>query len=236
VFLNIYIYIGEKMSKTLLVIQDNSDPDYWPIFRITVTKPFQKVIDRWTHTLPLEKAGRKYEFWFNGRIIPGTAIINQIEGIEINEDQGSHIIACPMGPIGKDQIHVELEEEDVEKGQKKRPVLGRPQNDPPEKKRREQENSRGELNGRLAGNSISASAKPRQAPARARRNSTAVPPPSDLIKIAFKQENPKKKGSQAHIRYEKYKDAKTEREYYDLNGTKDDWKYDLARGFLTILE
>ena len=47
--------------------------------------------------------------------------------------------------------------------------------------------------------------------------------------------NPKRAGSQAHARYEKYQNAKTVGEYFELNDTKQaraDFKHDLSKGFI----
>ena len=51
--------------------------------------------------------------------------------------------------------------------------------------------------------------------------------------IAVRQENPKK-GKSAE-RYELYKRATTAREYVALGGTKADLKYDIQRGWVTVL-
>ena len=44
--------------------------------------------------------------------------------------------------------------------------------------------------------------------------------------------NPKRKGSQAHSRFQKYMKAKTVAEYLKLGGTPADLRYDAAKGFI----
>ena len=53
--------------------------------------------------------------------------------------------------------------------------------------------------------------------------------------IQILQENPKKVGSKSHARYEVYKAANTLAEFVELGGTRADIKYDMERGFLTLL-
>ncbi|CAE7037651.1 unnamed protein product [Symbiodinium sp. KB8] len=53
-------------------------------------------------------------------------------------------------------------------------------------------------------------------------------------KLRFLQTNPKKKGTEAHVRYEVYKKARTIQEFLDLGGFKGDLAFDQARGFLTL--
>ena len=56
-------------------------------------------------------------------------------------------------------------------------------------------------------------------------------------KITFNvKSNPKRDGSQAHARFEKYMKAKTVAEYFDLGGTKADLKYDAMKQFITVDE
>ena len=50
--------------------------------------------------------------------------------------------------------------------------------------------------------------------------------------ITYRQDNPKREGSKSFHRYEKYKVAKTIKEFFDLGGSKADLSFDLARGFL----
>ena len=59
---------------------------------------------------------------------------------------------------------------------------------------------------------------------------------TDATKIAYIA-NPKRKGSQAHARYEKYGEAKTIEQYFKLNVSKAamaDLRHDLNKEFLTI--
>ena len=60
-----------------------------------------------------------------------------------------------------------------------------------------------------------------------------IPPPQ--TRIAYQDENPKKKKSKSHARYETYKKAKTLEEFYSLGGKKADYHYDLKRGYLKLL-
>lgn len=54
-------------------------------------------------------------------------------------------------------------------------------------------------------------------------------------KVVFnKKTNPKREGSKAHARFDKYMKAKTVKEYFELSGTKADLKYDVEKGFITI--
>ncbi len=48
------------------------------------------------------------------------------------------------------------------------------------------------------------------------------------------KENPKRKGSQAHSRFQKYMKAKTVAEYLKLGGTRADLRYDESKGFIEI--
>ena len=57
-------------------------------------------------------------------------------------------------------------------------------------------------------------------------------PWSEDKKIVCRQENPKAKDKPSGVRYEKYKAAKTVREYHDLGGTKDDLRWDRRRSFV----
>ena len=49
--------------------------------------------------------------------------------------------------------------------------------------------------------------------------------------LKYNQENPKKRGSKSWHRYESYKKATTVDEYFRLQGTLGDLKYDFSRGF-----
>ena len=53
-------------------------------------------------------------------------------------------------------------------------------------------------------------------------------------RISVRPDNPKKGKSAA--RYESYKRAATALEYVQLGGTKADLKYDIARGFVVVVE
>ena len=57
--------------------------------------------------------------------------------------------------------------------------------------------------------------------------------PSDVPNgsLKYNQENPKKRGSKSWHRYESYKKATTVDEYFRLQGTLGDLKYDFSRGF-----
>ena len=57
-------------------------------------------------------------------------------------------------------------------------------------------------------------------------------PWSEDKKIVCLQENPKAKDKPSGVRYEKYKAAKTVREYLDLGGTKDDLRWDRRRSYV----
>ena len=48
--------------------------------------------------------------------------------------------------------------------------------------------------------------------------------------------NPKKPGSKAHARYEKYKTATNYKEYRALGGTARDWKHDNNKKFVKFGE
>ena len=54
--------------------------------------------------------------------------------------------------------------------------------------------------------------------------------------IQFLQNNPKQPTSMSYARYEKYKVAKTIKEYFELGGTRADLKYDTSRGYMRILD
>lgn len=54
-------------------------------------------------------------------------------------------------------------------------------------------------------------------------------------KIKFtSNKNPKREGSKAHARYQKYMGCKTVQEYLERDGTKADLKYDWDKGFIEI--
>ena len=55
-------------------------------------------------------------------------------------------------------------------------------------------------------------------------------------RIRVEAKNPKKEGSKSYLRYEKYKLAKTAKEYLELGGRREDFKYDMKRGFITDLD
>lgn len=54
-------------------------------------------------------------------------------------------------------------------------------------------------------------------------------------KIEYVGKNPKRKGSKAHARFEKYMKAKTVSEFLKLGGLAADLRYDGDKGFLKIL-
>ena len=77
-----------------------------------------------------------------------------------------------------------------------------------------------------------AAATPRSPP-KPKTGAPASPRPSDVPNgsLKYNQENPKKKGSKSWHRYESYKKATTVDEYFRLQGTLGDLKYDFSRGF-----
>ena len=54
--------------------------------------------------------------------------------------------------------------------------------------------------------------------------------------IHIEQENPKRAGTASYERYERYKTASTLEEMLQLGGTRADYKYDMAKGFLVVLQ
>ena len=76
-------------------------------------------------------------------------------------------------------------------------------------------------------------AAPPRSPLKPRTGGPASPRPSDVPNgsLRYNQENPKKKGSKSWHRYESYKRATTVDEYFRLQGTLGDLKYDFSRGF-----
>ena len=54
--------------------------------------------------------------------------------------------------------------------------------------------------------------------------------------IHIEQENPKRAGTASYERYERYKTATTLEEMLQLGGTRADYKYDMAKGFLVVLQ
>jgi hypothetical protein len=77
-----------------------------------------------------------------------------------------------------------------------------------------------------------AAATPRSPP-KPKKGAPASPRPADVPNgsLKYNQENPKKKGSKSWHRYESYKKATTVDEYFRLQGTLGDLKYDFSRGF-----
>ena len=77
-----------------------------------------------------------------------------------------------------------------------------------------------------------AAATPRSPP-KPKTGAPASPRPSDVPNgsLKYNQENPKKRGSKSWHRYESYKRATTVDEYFRLQGTLGDLKYDFSRGF-----
>ena len=76
-------------------------------------------------------------------------------------------------------------------------------------------------------------AAPPRSPPKPKQGAPASPRPSDVPNgsLRYNQENPKKKGSKSWHRYESYKRATTVDEYFRLQGTLGDLKYDFSRGF-----
>ena len=54
--------------------------------------------------------------------------------------------------------------------------------------------------------------------------------------IHIEQENPKRAGTASYERYERYKYAATLEEMLQLGGTRADYKYDMSKGFLVVLQ
>ena len=77
-----------------------------------------------------------------------------------------------------------------------------------------------------------AAATPRSPP-KPKTGAPASPRPADVPNgsLKYNQENPKKRGSKSWHRYESYKKATTVDEYFRLQGTLGDLKYDFSRGF-----
>lgn len=50
------------------------------------------------------------------------------------------------------------------------------------------------------------------------------------------KKNPKREGSKAHSRFQKYLGSKTVQEYLERTGTVADLKYDSMKGFIEIVE
>lgn len=57
---------------------------------------------------------------------------------------------------------------------------------------------------------------------------------ADDTKIEYVDNNPKRAGSAAHQRFEKYMSAKTVAEFLKLGGLKADLRYDANKGFVKI--
>ena len=66
------------------------------------------------------------------------------------------------------------------------------------------------------------------------RLETGIVLPPDDTEIQLLVENPKR--GKSAVRYERYKIARTFSEYYALGGSKGDAKFDLARGYITIIK
>tara|TARA_X000000368_G_scaffold129289_1_gene101652 strand:- start:1652 stop:2419 length:768 start_codon:yes stop_codon:yes gene_type:complete len=60
--------------------------------------------------------------------------------------------------------------------------------------------------------------------------------PNDSIKINIQQLNPKKKGTKAYDRYEKYKKATTIKEAKELGALSVDFKWDMAAGYIKVYD
>jgi len=60
-------------------------------------------------------------------------------------------------------------------------------------------------------------------------------PVAEETKISFAvKANPKREGSKAHARFDKYMGAKTVEEYLQLGGSTADLKYDWEKSFIEI--
>jgi len=57
---------------------------------------------------------------------------------------------------------------------------------------------------------------------------------SNETKIEYIDRNPKRKGSKAHARFQKYMTAKTVAKFLELGGLKADLRYDSEKGFVEI--
>ena len=51
--------------------------------------------------------------------------------------------------------------------------------------------------------------------------------------ISLRQANPKRVGSASHAHYARYKSASTLPEFLALGGSREDYKHDLGKGFIT---
>ena len=60
-------------------------------------------------------------------------------------------------------------------------------------------------------------------------------PTDDQQSLSVRQDNPKQRDSLSHTRYEKYKPARTVREFLNLGGTRADLRHDLKKGFIILL-
>lgn len=58
----------------------------------------------------------------------------------------------------------------------------------------------------------------------------------DSTTIRVKAVNPKRPKSASYERYELYKKAKSVAEFYSLGGTRGDFKHDLSKGFVTVID
>ena len=59
---------------------------------------------------------------------------------------------------------------------------------------------------------------------------------NDDDRLEIVQQNPKIAGSMAYHRYEVYKSATTQKEYFEKGGTKEDFKHDQKKGFVKVLD
>lgn len=75
--------------------------------------------------------------------------------------------------------------------------------------------------------------KPKKKRATGTRGAQDQNPMTTRIKV---KSNPKRPGSAAWERYNLYQHATTKQEYFDLGNGGGDWKFDLAKGFIEILE
>ena len=78
-------------------------------------------------------------------------------------------------------------------------------------------------------------AKPASSVKKAKPNAKCVKKPTAGKTFSYQQINPKLPGCKAYIRYDKYKHATTEEEVLRLGGMRADIRYDLSKGFLTIM-
>ena len=58
---------------------------------------------------------------------------------------------------------------------------------------------------------------------------------ADTQRIRVIQDNPKRPGSQSHVRFDTYKAAGTYADYRRLGGTASDYTHDLRKGYVQVV-